>query len=375
MGRTSSSCWRMRSFSVVSEFAPPLIQTKPRFLRQLLTTFPVPRLTAQLTTTSPLHTTIGNTPFAIPRDLFTNSPFNSPNYFTLATQLSPTNNPSENFPGLSQRSLLRPPALLPSSVPNRDPGIFAELVQLLKGYEVEVRSEEHRRMLVRDARYFCFRGVEQGLVRCRISSFLDEAASDGVREEIEIGLEDVRFSGVSFVESPGGRGDGVEEEGVSGEVHYARPYVDDGGRRLVLEVGGDSAVRVVRDCDGKAGHVKFWGKTAAKMKRLVGVVSARSGLSLLNSEESQGVPFGVQCTIGNEADVVVDGKRWNVDDDGIGRDAMVLGQGESGWMVEKSQWRIKAATCEDGKLVVSLEAVKIEAHSSERSRNEHRGFL
>jgi hypothetical protein len=340
----------------------------------------VPRLTSQLTTTTPLHTTIGSTPFTLPRDLFTNSPGNSPNYFTLASQLFTTtaNNPTpseENFPGLSQRSLLRPPALLPLCVPSRDARIFADLVRLLKGYEMEVKSDEHRRMLVRDARYFCFRGVEQGLVRCSISSFLDDAASEAdggavVREEIEIGLGDVRVSGVSFVE---GNGDG--KEGLHGEVQYARPYVDDAGRRLVLEVGGDSVVRVGIDCDGRSGRVKFWGKTAAKMKRLVGVVGTRTGLSLPDSEGRQGVPFGVKCTIGNQADVVIDGKRWDVGDDCISRDAMVLGQGEGGWMVKKSQWRIVAAACKDGKLDVSLEAVKIEAYSSERARIEDRGFL
>jgi hypothetical protein len=336
--------------------------------------FPVPRLTSQLTTTSPLHTTIGSKPFEIPRDLFTNSPGNSPNYFTLASQLFTTNNPSEAYPGLSQRSLLRPPALLPPCVPNRDAGIFADLVRLLKGYEVEVRSEEHRKMMVKDARYYCFRGVEQKLVRCRISSFLDPF-SDGVREEIEIGLEDVKSSGISFVESVGG--DEIGKEGVSGEVHYARPYVDDAGRRLILEIGGgggggDGIVRLVMGCDGRTGRVKFWGKTAAKMKRLVGVVGARTGLLLPDSEGDQGVPFVLRCTVDNEADVSLDGKKWNVDD---GRDAVVLGQGESGCMVKRSQWRIKAAACEDGKLEVNLEAVKIEAYTFERARTEDRGFL
>jgi hypothetical protein len=243
------------------------------------------------------------------------------------------------------------------------------LVVLLKGYEVEVRSEEHRKMLVRDARYYCFRGVEQGLVRCRISSFLD-ISSGGTRDEIEIGLEDVKSSGISFVGE-----DEIGKEGVSGEVHYARPYVDDVGRRLVLEIGGDSVVRVVMDCDGSSGHVKFWGKTAAKMKRLVGIVGTRTGLSLPDSEGSQGVPFGARCEIGNQADVVVDGKSWNVGDDCLSRDAMVLGQGESGWIVKRSQWRIKVSACKDGKLEVSLEAVKIEAYSSERARNGDRGFL
>jgi hypothetical protein len=359
----------MLSFSVVSspprvQFATMIVIVNPNTTNTL-----VPRLTSQLTTTSPLHTTIGTTPFTIPRDLFTNSPGNSPNYFTLASQLFTTNNPSEAYPGLSQRSLLRPPALLPPCVPNRDAGIFADLVRLLKGYEVEVRSEEHRGMLVRDARYYCFRGVEQRLVRYRVSAFLD-SSSDGVREEIEIGLEDVKSSGISFVEGVGG--DEIGKEGVSGEVHYARPYVDDAGRRLILDIGSGGVMRVVVGCDGRTGHVKFWGKTAAKMNRLVGVVGVRTGLLLSDSEGDQGVPFGVRCTVDNEADVSLNGKKWNVDD---GRDAVVLGQGESGCTVRRSQWRVKAAACEDGKLAVSLEAVKIEAYTFERARTEDRGFL
>jgi len=44
-------------------------------------------------------------------------------------------------------------------------------------------------------------------------------------------------------------------------------------------------------------------------------------------------------------------------------------------MAKKSQWRIEAAACRDGKVEVTLEAVKIEAYSSERARNEDRGFL
>lgn len=231
-----------------------------------------------------------------------------------------------------------------------------------------MRREEHRRMLVRDARYFCFRGVEQGLVRCRVSSFLDERA---VREEIEIGLEDVRGSGISFVVDVEGGG----KEKLRGEVRYARPFVDDVGRRLVLEVGGEGVLRVSMDCEGRIGQVKFWGKTAARMRRLVGVVRVRAGLSLSEIEGRQGAPLSLLCTIGDEASVLVDEKRWKVDEDCLDGDDMVLGQGEGEWIVKKSQWRIKAATCENGKLQLNLEAVKIEAHRSGRSRNEHRGFL
>jgi len=243
-----------------------------------------------------------------------------------------------------------------------------------------VRSEEHRRMLARDARYYCFRGVEQLLVRCRISPILDfssavggsHADSGGVEEEIEIGLEDVRDSGISVGGDAIAGGDGVGEEGGGGEVSYARPYVDDFGRRLVLEVGGGGVVRVILDCGGRFGQVEFWGETAGKMRSLVGVVGVRTGLPL---SDSRGGPLCLRCTIDDQADVFVDGQRWGLDDDRGGRDAMVLGQADGGWMAKKSQWKIKATACEDGRLGVSLEAVKIEAYRSERAKNHERGFL
>jgi len=333
----------------------------------------VPRLTSQLFS-SPIYTTIGSVPFQIPRDLFSTSPGNEPNYFTLGFHAFFTT-PSEVFPGLSQRTLLRPPSLLPPSVPNRDPNVFADLLRMLKGYEIEISSDEHRQNLLRDARYFNFRGLEQRLIRHRISFNSRKEV-----EEIEIRLEDVRQSGISFVAEK----DAVEGEtrgSVRGEVYYARPYVDNEPRGLVLEIGEVDGVEVLLDVGGRIGGVGFERQTAARMRRLAGIVNEKMGLAALTArgDKTRGdggsTTFGLRCEIGSEADVVIDGEKWKMvcEDDEAAMDVEREGERERVWMVKRSQWRVKAGSLDSKKIY--LEAVKLEGYSCERTRIEGRSFL
>lgn len=331
----------------------------------------VPRLTSQLFS-SPIYTTIGSTPFQIPRELFSNAPGNEPNYFTLGFQIFFTT-PSDAFPGLTQRSLLRPPSLLPPSVPNRDAGIFADLLRMLKGYEIEIKGKEHRAALLRDARYFHFKGLEQKLLRCRVSY-------DAVRrvEDIEMRQEDVRQSGLSFVgEDDGDISEESEDRSLRGEVYYARPYEDDEPRSLILEIGAE--VEVILDPGERVGRVRFWRQTAARMRRLVDVVREKAGLpgSMVEEEaegDEQGSSFSLRCHAGMEAAVDLDGKRWEEDCELVAE--VRRRDRDRGWMVRKSQWRLKVGPgSEDGNIEVSLGAVKIDAYSTEKARNEAKDFL
>ncbi|OCL11183.1 hypothetical protein AOQ84DRAFT_387011, partial [Glonium stellatum] len=156
--------------------------------------YSLPRLTKQLFNTD-IFIRIGQRDFQIPRDLFS-SPGDSPNFFSLGfAQFFST--PSEVFPGLDRQSLLRPPSILPPAVPNRSGETFAELLRLLQGYPVNIRDEAHRAELLRDARYFHLKGLEQRLIPCDISFNLARNTS-----EILIRLEDIRQSGVSFTPDP-----------------------------------------------------------------------------------------------------------------------------------------------------------------------------
>ena len=246
---------------------------------------------------------------------------------------------------------------------------------MLKGYEIEIRSDEHRQNLLRDARYFNFRGLEQRLIRHRISF-----CSRNETEEIEIRLEDIRQSGISFVTDKD-VGESSEKRGnVRGEVHYARPYVDNEPRVLVLEIGDKDGLEVLLDAGRRVGGVGFERQTAARMKRLAGIINEKMGLPTLTARGDkagghENTTFGLRCEIGDEADVVIDGEKWKMvcEDDEASMDVEKEEERERVWMVKKSQWRVKAGSLDSKKIY--LEAVKLEGYSCERTRIEGRSFL
>lgn len=259
-------------------------------------------------------------------------------------------------------------------MPNRDAAVFADLLRMLKGYEVEIRSDQHRQSLLRDARYFNFRGLEQKLIKHRISYNSTKEV-----EEIEIRLEDIRQSGISLVTNQ----EKVSSEGEEvfcGNVYYARPYVDDQPRALILELGGEDGAEVLLDSKSRIGALGFERSTAARMRKLAGIVNDKAGLAIPHAQDDKAVdaekskPFGLRCEFGCEADLVVDGKRWNVAREGNdGRMDVEDKDREVVLVVKKSQWRVKIGPLDTTK--ISLEAVKVQAYSYPRAMNESRSFL
>ncbi|CCF47246.1 BTB/POZ domain-containing protein, partial [Colletotrichum higginsianum] len=203
--------------------------------------YSLPKLISQLYEES-IFISIGHREFQIPRDIFTD-PGNSPNFFSLGFAVF-FSNPEDLFPGLEREGLLRPPSILPPSVPNRSAETFSEILHLLRGYPVTIRDETHRAELLRDCRYFNFKGLEQRLIPHHISYNQSRR-----REEIVLRLEDILKSGISVAAdvsaSPG--------EHLSGWVNYARPYVDDRAAELVLETGSESTRLHFQSCLGRGG--------------------------------------------------------------------------------------------------------------------------
>lgn len=278
----------------------------------MLTSFTVPRLTKQLFSTD-IFVRIGGIPFQIPRDLFS-SPGDSPNYFSLGfAQFFST--PKEVFPGLDRNSLLRPPSISPPFIPNRSGETFAELIKILQGYKVEIRNEDHRAQLLKDARYFHLKGLEQRLIPCEISYNLSRNQS-----EILIRLEDIRQSGVSFrPDDPTSRsnsGSGSTAVSVAGAspdpslskpaspapsasgaiaragvVSYARPYTEDATNHnvLILEVSGSEHTTLhlpvhppSAASDGTPPALElratFHATTLARITSLFSVIASKMGL-------------------------------------------------------------------------------------------------
>jgi hypothetical protein len=388
--------------------------------------FSLPRLTAQLFA-SPIYIRIGDSEFQIPRDLFSN-PGDSPNYFSLGFAIFFTT-PTEVFPGLNQRTLLRPPSILPPSVPNRSARTFADILHMLKGYPVEIRSEEHRMELLRDARYFHLKGLEQRLIPHSISYNLARKLS-----EIVVRLEDIRQSGISFVpdsaaSSPAGTSPdsrATSNSASPGWVYYQRPYVDSEAYSLIAEIGGNECTLLAiapatASSTARFGRATFHRQTLSRIASLFSVIANKMNLpvtqplGLMMMERGAGVaslPISpgnsglseerVKVRIGSDADVIVDGKRWTVSDDeeeeSEGSEMNVDTYEPRGpsnkrrrtgvdddeveqWVVTKAQWRIRVQTMQGnaqpgrGQMEIVLGAVKIEAYSTERGRNAARGFL
>jgi hypothetical protein len=384
-------------------------------------------LTAQLFS-STIYIRIGDEQFQIPRDLF-NNPGDSPNYFSLGFSIFFTS-PTEVFPGLSQRTLLRPPSILPPCIPNRSAKTFADLLHILKGYPVEIRSEEHRAELLRDARYFHLKGLEQRLIPHLISYNLARK-----RNEIVVRLEDIRQSGISFVADGAGQSSGEASPASStnsatpagpGWIYYQRPYVDSEAYTLIVEITGSESTFLSLAPGSVAsaariGRAMFHKQTLSRVTSLFSVIANKMNLpitqplGLMMIERGAGVaslPVSpgntgvseerVKVRIGPDADVTVDGKRWLVgeeeedDEDESGMDIDpseysssmrkkrkrndAEDEGED-WVLKKAQWRLRVQPLSGGAqagrsgMEVILGAVKIEAYSNERARNVARGFL
>ncbi|KAF2104341.1 hypothetical protein NA57DRAFT_16908, partial [Rhizodiscina lignyota] len=387
--------------------------------------YSLPRLTQQLFKTD-IYIQIGDRNFQIPRDIFS-SPGNSPNFFSLGFAHF-FSTPSEVFPGLDRTSLLRPPSIQPPSVPNRSADVFEDLLRLLQGYPVNVRDENHRQDLLRDARYFHLKGLEQKLIPCEVSFNLARQQS-----EIVIRLEDIRQSGISFSAdpdkpatpssalTPAAAGASLfTPKAPTGYICYARPFTDESSHSLIVETSTVEATRI----DLSAMRATFTGQTKARIASLFQVIAnkmnlpATQPLGLMMVERGGGLaamPVSpsnsgvsgdrVRVDIGRDAWCEVDGGvvEWvDVRDlehphgmgmeederpslppvrswipagvtDGEERRLDLMGE----WIVCKAHWRLRVQPAEDDARIVEvvMQAVRLQANTGERARNAKRGFL
>ncbi|EEA26520.1 hypothetical protein EYB25_003758 [Talaromyces marneffei] len=369
--------------------------------------YSLPRLIGQLFE-SDVFFQIGERDFRVPKDIFS-APGDSPNFFTLGFNIH-FSAPPLMLPGLEKTGLLRPPSIIPPSVPNRSAEVFAQLIHILRGYPVDIKSESHRAELLRDCRYLHLRGVEQKLIPHEISYNPERDCS-----EIVIRLEDIRQSGVQFVAD----GSLVDGSTSSGWVYYARPFVDDKPCELIVEIGGQGTV-----IDLESMRAEFRGLTKARVSSLVQVIAnklnlpnkAPLGLMMMmagggsrNTTASPGrSPLSEdrpKVHLGSDADITIDGECYYVKpggstgfnlekcssattpSNGISAGPPVKRKreeenGPSGsppqgrWMVHNGQWRLRVQP--DGfssRLEIIFTAVKLEVFTNQRARNRKRGFL
>jgi hypothetical protein len=100
------------------------------------------------------------------------------------------------------------------------------------------------------------------------------------RKEISIRLEDVKPSGVSFV---------VDEQPPEGWINYARPFVDDEGYELIIEIGSECTIL---DLDEM--RADFHGLAKARVSSLFQVVANKMNLPT-------NAPLGLMMLAGGQA--------------------------------------------------------------------------
>ncbi|KAL4762718.1 uncharacterized protein BDW70DRAFT_133615 [Aspergillus foveolatus] len=349
--------------------------------------YSLPRLMSQLFE-SQIIIQIGDRHFQISRDIFS-GPGDSPNFFTLGFGAFFAS-PAEVFPGLDRRGLLRPPAIVPPSVPNRSGDVFAQLVHLLQGYPLHVESEAQRAELLRDCRYFHLRGLEQKLIPHHISFNPLRR-----RSEIVIRLEDVRRSGIR-VEAPSPSPD--SREGGSGvSVQYARPFADDSPHDLILEIGGENTM-----IDLATMRPTFLNSTQARVSSLLQVILERkNSQDRSSSSAAAATAHSIRAQIDEETDLTIDGaqqasnhqyhipdpasaepapKRRRVKVEGLEAASQYEEQDGSisgSWVVRNGQWRISirpGASSGDG-VQFAFVGIKLDVYTRERVRNRKQAFL
>ena len=273
----------------------------------------VPRLISQLFESETV-VQIGGENFVIPRDIFSGVG-DTPNFFSLGFAVF-FSTPNSVFPGLHPAGLLRPPPIKPPAVPNRSAKVFAELLHLLRGYPLTIRDDNHRTELLRDARYFNLRGLEQKLITHEITFNAERDKS-----EIIIRLDDIRQSGISFVTDPSPS----DRSALVGWVHYARPFVDEGSYELILEIGDEST-----KVDFRSKRADFYGLTKQRISKLFQVVANKMNLpvnaplGLMMSSGGAGAqeaspgntPLSedkVKIHIGGDAYVILDGDEYSAE--------------------------------------------------------------
>lgn len=379
----------------------------------------MPRLISQLYEES-IFISIGNREFKIPKDIFSD-PGNSPNYFSLGFAVF-FSSPTEVFPGLNRDGLLRPPSILPPSVPNRSADTFQEILHLLSGYPLQIKNEDHRAELLRDCRYFHLKGLEQKLIRHTISYNLARG-----KEEITLRIEDIRQSGISVSAPAPPSTSTTPTEPQHTYVNYARPFIDTKPRDLVLEIGSSlsslhfppssnnppsssptttTQAKVTFHLDAKTRISRLFEVLATKLNlpttQPLGLLMKTGGASSQPASpgntalnDGNGDLVGVVLDFG-EADVWLDGKALNAnfmvheEDEGPRkkRKLDVDGSGSGGggvegtiWIIKTAQWRLRiqhsSKGSQNGKVRVEcvLVAVKIDAVSGEKGWNSTRGFL
>lgn len=282
---------------------------------------------------------------------------------------------------------------------------------MLRGYALTIQNEDHRSQLLKDARYYNLRGLEQKLIPYTITHNIDRRIS-----EIVIRLQDIKSSQISVLSDGRKSTDAASpntQPSRSGWVTYARPFIDETRHELILETSDPMLLNL------DSVRLTLFGTTRSRITGLFQTIAnklnlpttAPLGLMMLASEGTSTQQQNPSSTPLSEDQVKVRfGKDTHIVLDGVDRDFEELqwglvgeqGAGEAPssdrpskrrredfedaafskqhfWALNRSQWRLRiqprAVSSGGSDAEIVMVAVKIDATSNQKTRNVQRGFL
>lgn len=308
----------------------------------------------------PFHITVGGKKFKIPKEILTQKG-NYPNYFSIIYHSLLID------PFVSNDLFIKPPPLNPYES-HRSSLLFGELLYGLYGNEIEIRSEAHRRDLLKECRYYQFFALEQRLIKCKIyqNPFTR-------REEIVINYKSVKGSGLLNETNGlvGGPDNGFAF------IKYSRPFVDGNiFRDLIIQI--DSAeVDLMVNVSLRFTSLLILGETATTLKNLLAKVTDdyiyenEGGVQKLNvlirMSDSVGKLNGLDMESG-WLDTLI-----KVNGEGTDDKASIPGEDNKIVVIKllKSQWKISV----QGRKKIWMDGLKFEGFLDTTHFNQSRGML
>ncbi|EGW35367.1 uncharacterized protein SPAPADRAFT_58590, partial [Spathaspora passalidarum NRRL Y-27907] len=196
-----------------------------------------------------IFASVGGVSFKIPKVLFGHSEGNYPNYFTMNYDRMLM----DNILIVEQQKMLRPPPQRPANVANRSPKLFSDLLELLRGNEEVIASDNHRKLLIRECRYYRFLELEQRILKHNIITYQGEPA-------IVINLLDLTRKGILNISPP--------DKKTETPLLYTRPYIPrEPSRCLIVQIDEpeNSQIKLILNKSTGLPTVKITNKLCTKI--------------------------------------------------------------------------------------------------------------
>lgn len=193
---------------------------------------------------------IGNERFRIPKSLI-NMPGNNPNFFTINFDRLLI----DNINIIERNNMLRPPPQTFPPVSNRSSKLFADLLEFFRGNHLVIMNDEHRQLLIKEARYYRFLDLEQRLIKFKIT----------FRNEIVINLNDISRKGLQNPST---------SYNIELPLTYYRPYIkDEMTRDLIFELNAkdfdcQSEIKLILNKSTKLPTLKVTNKACHKLHQV-----------------------------------------------------------------------------------------------------------